>query len=260
MKRLHYDERKQHKRAVFSLLAFALIFYSFSFITTSIVVIEDSESYVANVCTVLDGWFVFVSIMAFIDTILTMIVPFLLILTINILIVCKLMEIKLAERFCCFVKSKDSSSDKEKSSMITSEASGSTIRPPCSKLVLTKSERQRRNKAYSKTTKMLFILSATFLVLQTPIALNKAWYFFKNQKSNTPTIELQFNITSSNSSSNHTTTSSQMRQTSPNEEIIERLACYFYYLNFSLNFFLYTFNGPKFKNLLFKKISSQSIS
>ena len=36
-----------------------------------------------------------------------------------------------------------------------------------------------------------------------------------------------------------------------NDELIERLSCYLYYLNFSINFFLYVLNRSRFREILF---------
>jgi len=158
-----------------------------------------------------------------------------------------------------------------------------------------------RIKSYSRTLKVLFTISITFLLLNCPIAINKFWYFFKyhdtsfyeinieppstaqqsNQSirvpdSNYRPIQISdsglvyffekkgtfFNMTfgadelginESSSAFNMTYVYSKEKQqdksnTNPLEEICERISCYLYYLNFSLNFFLYSTTGSKFRN------------
>ena len=63
--------------------------------------------------------------------------------------------------------------------------------------------------------------------------------------------ENEFNITYSYDKEKH-----DKSDTDPLEEIFERISCYLYYLNFSLNFFLYSTTGSKFRNAfisMFKK-------
>jgi hypothetical protein len=175
-----------------------------------------------------------------------------------------------------------------------------------------------RMQSYSRTLKVLFTISITFLLLNSPMAINKFWYFFKyhdtsfyeiniepstvqlsNQSirvplSNYRPIQISesgfvyffekngtfFNMTfgsdelglnESSSAFNMTYAYSKEKQdksnTNPLEEICERISCYLYYLNFSLNFFLYSTTGSKFRNAFIsmfrketKKLDSQNKS
>jgi hypothetical protein len=70
--------------------------------------------------------------------------------------------------------------------------------------------------------------------LHFPIAISKIWYFLKSSNNEYEAA--------SNSTSPEVTL-----EANPIEEIIERITCYLYYLNFSLNFFLYNLNGSQFR-------------
>jgi hypothetical protein len=241
------------KRSFFAILTFGAIFYSFSLFSTSIVEISESKSR----CSILEDWFNFVNLMSFIDTITTMIVPFLLILVINILIVCKLVGNKPFKRVISFNKPKSEASkllEKRANLLISidnkSRSSSSQV-IKSNKFELTINSSLNQSRKYSRTTKMLLTLSVTFLLLNTPMAFNKIVYFIKystlfDSKAQNQTHSM--NATASRSSLERST----------NEEILERLACYLYYLQFSLNFFLYAFNGSKFKKILFKVTTKKS--
>lgn len=71
------------------LTIFSLIFYSFSIITSGI------ENHGSNekTCVTLEKWFGLASMMAFIDSIITICIPFIIISILNISICCKLMEV-----------------------------------------------------------------------------------------------------------------------------------------------------------------------
>jgi hypothetical protein len=124
-----------------------------------------------------------------------------------------------------------------------------------------------RMKRYSKTTTVLFTISTTFLILNCPIAILKLWYIIKNIHKENALEALKKNSNRSsdenfrkfNGTSNANTTDHFI--TSPFEELAERISCYLYYLNFSLNFFLYNLNGSKFRKAIlamFLKKKAQS--
>ncbi len=117
-----------------------------------------------------------------------------------------------------------------------------------------------RKKKYSKTTKFLLSISSTYLLLHCPLAVCKIYYFLKNHQFNSQQSNLisqVFNVSSEPTlfddlqlvdlnSSIILKTNSEM-EINLTEEIIERIGGYLYYLNFPLNFFLYTMNGSKFR-------------
>ena len=101
-----------------------------------------------------------------------------------------------------------------------------------------------------------------FLILHLPIGLNKLWYLvrenFQTNYENVEKVDVfkmnnkEFANLNSNFTYeflNSTMMKSYLNKINSNEfeEIFERLSCYVYYFNFSLNFFLYTYNKAKFR-------------
>ena len=143
---------------------------------------------------------------------------------------------------------------------IESEATSSNFVP-----ILGISNITERKKKYSKTTKLLLCISSAYLILHTPLALSKIYYFLKNQNIYNQNYEAQESFDQSTISINlelisnssldferlNTTYFFNMStdiEINLWEEIIERIGGYLYYLNFPLNFFLYTLNGKKFRD------------
>jgi hypothetical protein len=114
----------------------------------------------------------------------------------------------------------------------------------------------------NNTNRTLFLISIVFLILHFPLAVNKSWYFFDGnynliEKEN---IELTSNYSEyfGNDTLMEETDLKQKLTLNEYEEIFERISCYLFYLNFSLNFFLYTSNKSKrkiFLNTLRKRFS-----
>jgi hypothetical protein len=141
--------------------------------------------------------------------------------------------------------------------------------------LLSRMDQTKRKKTYNKTTRTLLTISTSFLLLNTPIALSKFSYFIKSLYETANQLEDKSILSSmsTNASSafelhmNHTTHGAQLYLASEiasspaisttntmninyREEIIERISCYLYYINFSLNFFLYNLNGSNFRKTL----------
>ena len=91
-----------------------------------------------------------------------------------------------------------------------------------------------RTKMYSKTTRMLLIISATFFVLHGPQALLKLWYI----------LAPYFAVAQSGPA----------KHAHRIEELLERITCYTYYLHYVLNFFLYVLNLKKFRKTFLAKL------
>ena len=150
-----------------------------------------------------------------------------------------------------------------------------------------------RNKAYTRTTKVLLSISTSFLILHCPIAVCKLYSFFKTYRGLTENIDhVYLNETSLSSSLSSSSSVAFLRTlilnvTSDDDEktafslfnsssksflerrqalylesvliehLIERVSNDLYYLYFLLNFFLYSMNGANFrKNLvsMFRKV------
>jgi hypothetical protein len=116
----------------------------------------------------------------------------------------------------------------------------------------------KRKKVYMRTTRMLLVVSTTFLLLNAPLALSKVRYFLDDlifsKKTDSPS-HLAHSL-----SANETATAALEWNYSALDELIERLSCYMYYFNFSVHFLLYMFNGPKFKNALDDVLKSARLS
>lgn len=243
------------------LIAFALIFYSFTFYTSGIEK-HDNESN----CVTIEKHFHVVSSIVLIDIILATILPFILITIFNVCIGYKLKKLpKLAVE----MPRKSRGQSLTKNFIRLNENSMNTsliisVKSNGSKLKKTKSERY---KTYSESTKTLLIISFVFLLLHFPLAINKLWYFVsiqaqsfipksKNDSGSISLLDSQFEA------SNQTNTTSNLFQFESNEyeELFERVTCYIFYLNFSLNFFLYTYNGSKFRKIFLKLFRKNFIS
>jgi hypothetical protein len=211
-------------------------------------------------------WYSTVKTISFVDTFLTIVLPFFLISTINISISFKLMQFT-----NCVYRRMKASSDKSSSSASRSDglringrrnssnvgmnrmtggyntakssiSEVATICPPnsdslpqneCNVLFFGEQPAQlRRSKSYSRTTRVLVLISVTYMVLNSLMAYSKLRHLFY------PILD---SATLDNSDS-----------IDLNGELIDRIACYLYYLNFSINFFLYVLNKSKFRDILFE--------
>lgn len=190
-----------HRRNLFAIIVLFLmscIIYSFSLFSSGI----EPEN---QMCVTLSSWFNIANVLALIDSCLTMIIPLILIFVFNVSIILKLLKLTNNKR------NREINDPNEQNLIETKD-------------ILRSSISDSRKQKYSTSTKMLLVISNAFLLMNIPMALNKAYYFCKNYFSNSQSIE-----------------------TSGSEEILERVSCYIYYLNFSLNFFLYSIYGEKFR-------------
>lgn len=89
IKRFSICNKNRNKLFVALIAIIALVLYSYSLISSELEVYEGK-----TLCITLKKWFDLVNFMAFLDTIVTMIVPFFIIFFSNVLIVVKLMQFK----------------------------------------------------------------------------------------------------------------------------------------------------------------------
>lgn len=298
------------KLSILLLFVFSFGLYSFSLHTTGL---EELTSRFKR-CVTLQQWFQLVEKFTLFDILLTIIIPLLVIFVFNILISFKLMTNRipdthfLDESIALLVKQGDLSRINSKAKMASNSTPGGLneiekVAPvmTAAKQSLVRSSsmmnghisvnnkiKSKRRKAYSKTTRMLLVISTIFLVLNLPMAVSKFRYFVQNILifSAEPGFiefsadDLNFNFTAlmlddyadMSGNSTYTLDYADLFNNSHGifltinreptaklaDEIIERIACYLYYLNFSINFILYTLNGPKFKDTLLKIIAKLS--
>lgn len=113
--------------------------------------------------------------------------------------------------------------------------------------LLRRSAELKRAKMYSKTTRMLIIISITFILLNSPMAISRIHSVLLSS------IEPQLNHTiRTNCSNNSMDISTRYTNKELNHHLMQRISGYFYYLNFSVNFFLYVLNGSQFREMLLK--------
>lgn len=113
-------------------------------------------------------------------------------------------------------------------------------------MMLRKSDKLKRRKSYTRTTRVLVLISTSFLILHTPMALCKfITYFEDNAESLVNDLKIQ---KTRNQTSNQSFSDEILKSNS--RETLERISYYIYYLNFALNFFLYSFNKSNFRKVI----------
>ncbi|RNA32293.1 thyrotropin-releasing hormone receptor-like [Brachionus plicatilis] len=204
IKRITICKKTTNKFSIFMLMAISLIIYSFALVTSGIESSNDEK----NSCVTLTKWFDLVQLIAFIDMLITMVIPFLIIFISNISIVYKLMGFGYSSNFPIETHRFSSNASTELSELnwrkisikspnknamklnstqnrfYKQTAKGDAPRANQSRINLgnhlTKANEVKRIQKYSRTTRMLLIVSTTFLLLHMPIAVCKAWYFVKS--------------------------------------------------------------------------------
>jgi hypothetical protein len=89
---------------------------------------------------------------------------------------------------------------------------------------------KHHSKSNRETTKIVLIIASTFLILNFPIASIKTYSFFY-QKSMSSNLDQTAEETNAGT-----------------KEVVEKMASFIYYINFSINFFLYTLKTKTFRD------------
>ena len=110
----------------------------------------------------------------------------------------------------------------------------------------------KHRRQYSKTTRMLLMISATFLLLHGPTAILKLYYILSYVLRSSSAAIAATNGTGTGTAAEASHSSMAILETNTWEELVERITSYIYYLHYSLNFFLYVFNLKKFRFVFFK--------
>ncbi|RNA32294.1 thyrotropin-releasing hormone receptor-like [Brachionus plicatilis] len=198
IKRFEICNSNRNKLAVLLLSIFGTSFYSYSFVTSDLEVYKNK-----TFCIVKEEWFDLVNYMAFADIFLSMIIPFFLISISNIFIVIKLMRFRnpcqkgestnFRNTFRIDFSSNSNCENRNQVTM-TSEIERNpvtinysvlsdnfrfnSVRRKTSFVILRNSDKRKRKKSYTKTTRLLMIVSTTFLALHMPMVLTKITNFF----------------------------------------------------------------------------------
>jgi hypothetical protein len=235
--------KKRKKIKLIVMILCALIFNAHSLLTSGVEMsIEEIPS---SRCVTVDAWFNLVKAYVFFDAFFSIIFPFLLIASMNLLIVIRL--IKLTWNIKTDIKSKSRHTSLQQSfelrAYINRRKSSVKKDSKTSLLsVLSGSQKQRRIEKYIKSCRMLFTISTVFILLNLPIAVCKIRYSFQAFESMADIS--MFDAAHDNGSH-------------PYDEIFERVSCYMFYLNFSLNFLFYILSLKKF-NIIYVFFNSVS--
>lgn len=279
LKRTLICNKKRNQISILALFIFSLAFYSIYLITTGIEPFENGSVFH---CVTYNKWFNFVKKFAFLDTILTILLPFFIILFINISISLKLKGCSILPQkwpLChkqntptntsptiTFTKYNNRNCSNNllnannvrigKNYILTDpdeDDSVASLRSMSRKMrLLSVGTNRRRRQTYSRTTSILILISVTFILLNSLMAYSKLRYHFAEHDDDEN--EKMFNNgTTTTMISDEDVVDVGIRENvrSLNDELIERISCYLYYLNFSINFFLYVLKKSKFRDILF---------
>jgi hypothetical protein len=263
--------KSKTKLQILILLIFGLLFYSFTLFSTG-----TNEKH-HTTCATKENWLDIVKYIVFIDTIQNILLPFVLISILNVLIGVKLMKKQNSSshklpRKRSKLRLRNFSQSRSNTMSLEQDDDAHVCLETTSEICELK--RNRRSFQNNKeTNNMLLLIASVLLVLNFPITLNKTYNFFMSTKS--PLNEIYTDsFTQSANASNSTlefeTGNDRVNMTNHSfeidaaikemnslqlKELLSKLAIYIYYVNFAVNFFLYTFNTKQFREnfLLFFK-------
>ncbi len=282
-----------------SILAFSLLFYSFSIVTSGL----EQTNFGTTECVTFEKWYGLVKWFVYADIMLTIVIPFLLIFLTSAVIIMKLMGAQnffglfnkkqqqpslglriifrnmsafpgnsytptstiessksnmessvvfknknsLDFRRSTLVNMNSFANNEERKSVVDNNGKRYKLRFSAISLPI----RMRLKQKYTKTTGMLITISITFLLLNFPMAISKLKHLTIDE---TASVLNSSSVT--HSSFNNTTlnvTPEEVDYRSRVSDIIlQRLAYYLYYLNFSLNFSLYALSGSNFRSAMIR--------
>ncbi|CAF0734168.1 unnamed protein product [Didymodactylos carnosus] len=202
LKRHYYRSTTRARVVIFCLTVIAGVLYSSSLWTNGIEIINATTTVLpvyGSRCVTIREWLKFTRRMNICDVFLTFILPFIGIVTFNLLII---------------YKSGNYDRLLEKNHIQSSSAGLKNL----------VKHRLKRSTYHKRITRMLLIISSTFLLLNTPMHVLKIYYFFFSP----PNVD----------------------DKTSNESIIEQFTFYLFYTNFSINFFLYSLCGKNFRTSL----------
>jgi hypothetical protein len=246
-----------HKRKtflyMFTPLLLALFYYSWQWQMSGLELIGFQMRCVTKI-----EWFYIAEKLGVFDVVLTIFVPFLIIIVANGLISVRLMKSviddKNPEQHDQLVDGVPTSNDN--TSMSSRRATQLEVRkssnPSRQHLNMHIDVICKRRQLYTKTTRTLLLISTVYIFLNAPIALSKVRYFIANLNiEESASVDLSIFNFEFNNVTNHSASSNFIEYTAV-DELIERLTCYIYYLNFVVNFLLYRFNGSKIIRRFYK--------
>lgn len=200
---------KKEKVAVITLCVSASLMYSYSFWTSGLIQWGPQQR-----CSHTIEYFEFLSIMTWIDTFLTLLIPYLLLVCINSLVLCTVIKGTLASRRTQLNRVRKSDAEK---SLI--DAKNGTIR------LHTRVTGVQRSVTQVRVARTLFVVSLFFIFLNLPSHAIRLYNLIDTQTSENQAVSIEFYF-------------------------LQELTLVLYYTTFSCNFVLYTLFGRNFKNSL----------
>jgi hypothetical protein len=240
-KKHEFCSKSKTRLIIFSIIIFGGLFYSFSLVSTGIN---------KNSCVVIEEWYSFAKVFMLIDAIQSIFLPFIIILLSNTLIMVKLMK-------------KFNSKNQQRSESFKMLESNKSLDENINHKHqnISQISQKHNQKSNKDTTKTLLLIAITFLILNFPIACLKTYnYIFYNNDlllnnftfyDNTTNILSDYHNSFNISLTEYIFTLEQMVDSTNTKQIIEKLASFIYYVNFSINFFLYTLKTRQFREKFF---------
>jgi hypothetical protein len=244
--------RKRIKICLALVVFLSVIFYSHMFYTSGIEAFTTSRNSTVNQCVTLEEWVDLIKITVLVDSLVAIIIPFIIIALMNMLVVYKLMKMR---RMMNIRKEQSSEIQMTNLNRVEHDNSISTARSrnvpnleasSCSLNTISKIEKaaalttmlpsslkKKRMENYMRSIRNLLIVTLVNLTLSFPIAVLKMYSSIAEIAGyeHEPTASVQ-----------------TKKETRLYFEIAERLSCNIYYLIFCLNFLVYVLN---YKNIRF---------
>lgn len=109
-----------------------------------------------------------------------------------------------------------------------------------------KSDPSVRARVYERSTKTLLIVSGMFILFNILMVYSRTRFLFQSDNI------MQHNSTFLVHDPIHVELHHEIVARQLSDQLIDRLACFLYYLNYSCNFFFYILNGTEFRNALLR--------
>jgi hypothetical protein len=237
------------KIALALLIPFSAFFYSHLILTSGIEEYSTNSSAVIEHCVTLEKWLELVRFSALVDSFIAIIGPLLIIAVMNCLLAVKLVQLSRDLHSSSYTFSYSTCIYKLNDESSITRANNQDIETSIASM-LSKTQKRTRLNNYIKSIKSLFLVTVSFLLLNTPIAICKIRYSVQAIHS----MIASFMITKEFESDDGEMAASAYFY----DELAERITCYIYYLNFCLNFIIYFLKIKKFKKKIPKEFYSIS--
>jgi hypothetical protein len=258
MTRFQFDLKKVGKLIILALLIFSILAYSAVLVTAGVERISISQ----RACSFVEARYHFAVSMAIFDTFITILLPFLIILTLNLLIVYKLCQKMDMTRNLDDLQESQSNILMMNRNLVARTVSNEnenakrqSLTPQTNaRLRVSQEVQSKRRREYTRTMMLLFVLLTAFLIFHTPITIKKIYYvtnYFISPVSHEFDNRGAFYSNRTVNATNSNVTSNM--DANLNEEILERFASYIFYLDFPLNVFFYSLNSSKCRNIVLRR-------